>query len=250
MAGSIGKISGLDPASAGVSTAGEKMLRQREDTLNPGERDAKVDEVARMYEKQFLGEMVKAMRSTVSESEFTKPSMAEKIYKDQMDEKYVEQWGDTGGIGLSNIIYDQIMQRYFGASTNDTARAELRQQGPLKLSNRDVLKMSEMPSERPNQAPLKVELKKGRTSNPDAGDKPAAAAQVQAPWDSTLLTQTRLPDGKNAVVLDHGSGFRSTLIFDGVPAAMKAGQKIDKGTTVGVLSPEINSFFWNLNQRI
>ena len=75
------------------------------------DREPQVDMVAKLYEKQFLREMVKAMRSTVSFSEMTKPSMAEDIFRSQLDEQYVEAWGDKGGIGLGDIIYESLMDR-------------------------------------------------------------------------------------------------------------------------------------------
>jgi flagellar protein FlgJ len=243
----------------GPSDAASRASKAREEKLNfaaphiekKTPRNAKVDEVSKMYEKQFLAEMLKAMRGTVSESALTKPSMAEKVYKDQMDERYVEQWGDSGGIGLSNLIYDQIMQKYFaepqasphGSGPNPRdAMMSLKSQGALQLSDRDVLKVSRMSAERPNQVPLKVELA------PTQGTA-AAPAHVRAPWSGTLLTQIRLPDGKTAVTLDHGVGLNSSLIFEGVPSALKLGQRIEKGATIGTLSPEIHSFFWNLNQK-
>lgn len=199
-------------------------------------RNQQIDDVAKMYEKQFLREMVKAMRSTVSESELVPQSMGEKIYRGQMDEEYVEQWGNQGGVGLQDMIYDQIMNRYFN---RPQSAKELGQQGPIQLSNRDIAKAFRVEGGRPQQTSVKVEVKSDPT-------KPQSAAQVQVPWDATLVTKTKLPDGKNAVVLDHGAGMRSTFIFDGVPAALEAGAKIPRGTSVGTLSPENNSFLWNM----
>lgn len=202
-------------------------------------RNQKVDEVAKMYEKQFLREMVKAMRGTVSFSDTTKPNMAENIYREQLDNEYVESWGENGGIGLSDVIYEQLMDRYF-----DGGAKSLKQQGGIQLSDRDVLKVSRMRNESlespvSKQVPLKVELKQSADGT---------AAQVKAPWDGDVVAKTRL-DGRTAVTLDHGPGVRSTLIFDGVPGAdVQPGARIEKGRTVGVLSPEINSFFWNLNR--
>lgn len=199
-------------------------------------RNEKIDEVAKMYEKQFLREMVKAMRSTVSESELVPQSMGEKIYRSQMDEEYVEQWGNSGGLGLSDMIYDKIMDRYFN---KPQSAKELGLQGPVKLSNRDIAKAFRVEGGRPQQASIQIHVK----SDPS---KPQAPAQVEVPWDATLVTKTKLSDGKNAVVLDHGAGMRSTFIFEGTPAALEPGAKLQRGTSVGVLSPENNSFIWNM----
>jgi flagellar protein FlgJ len=56
--------------------------------------------------------MVRAMRKTVPESDFMAPNMAEKIYREQMDDNFVDSWVDGGGVGLGDMIYDQLMQRY------------------------------------------------------------------------------------------------------------------------------------------
>lgn len=100
--------------------------------------EAKVRDVAKMYERQFLGEMFKAMRSTVHETDT--PSMAQNIYQSQRDEQYIDAWSEKGGIGFSNIIYDQVMERFFGAAQG----APLKKQGMIPLTDREVSKVSEV----------------------------------------------------------------------------------------------------------
>lgn len=104
-------------------------------------RNEKVMQVAKMYERQFLGEMFKAMRSTVSETD--KPSMAQEIYNSQRDDQYVDAWSENGGLGFSNVIYDQIMERFFGGTQ---AGQQLRAQGPIALVNRDIKTVSQIKS--------------------------------------------------------------------------------------------------------
>jgi hypothetical protein len=72
----------------------------------------KIRSVAELYEKQFLRDMVKQMRSTVSFSDISKPSFAEGYFSEQLDQEYVEKWGDRGGIGLGDMIYQQLMSQY------------------------------------------------------------------------------------------------------------------------------------------
>ncbi|MCJ8278354.1 MAG: rod-binding protein, partial [Bdellovibrionales bacterium] len=75
--------------------------------------DNKLKQAAQMYEKQFLRQMVKAMRNTVSHSEMTKPGMAENIFREQLDEKYVDGWMKTGGTGFSEVIYKDLVNKFF-----------------------------------------------------------------------------------------------------------------------------------------
>lgn len=55
--------------------------------------------------------MMRAMRKTVEHSEFSKPSMAEKIYQDEMFEQYAEKWVDSGGNGLADQIYRELKEK-------------------------------------------------------------------------------------------------------------------------------------------
>ena len=228
----IGSPKAIDRDQA---SAGHAQLEKAERQQAPP-RNAKVDEVAKMYEKQFLREMFKAMRQTVKPAD--DPSMAENIYRAQLDEQYVDAWGEQGGIGLSNIIYDQIMERYFGQG----ASQGLRKQGPVKLTDRDVVSVARV-KQTPaagNQVPLQLEVKPSETGQP---------AKIQAPWDAKVLQTTKIEGGKQAITLEHGEGLRSTLVFEGTPTAeTKVGDSIAKGQTIGVLSPETKSFLWNLNQ--
>lgn len=257
MSGPISRIGGNGAVRRDTPSSGHEQIAKRENQQaqqmrRPGVSDEirdKVKGVASMYEKQFLGEMMKAMRSTVTPT--NEPSMAENIYKDQLDSQYVDSWGENGGIGLSNLIYDQIMEKYFGES----ATQALKQQGPVALTDRDVLRVSRVggssngPSHGPSsgtlvasngstQIPLRVEVRPSTNSGP---------AKVQAPWDANVVQTSRV-DGKTAVTLEHGEGVRSTLIFDGVPSSeVKPGYKLAKGQSLGVLNPDSKSFFWNLN---
>ncbi len=69
-------------------------------------------EVAKLYEGEFLKEMVRQMRKNVGESGFIEKGMAEKIFEGELDNKYVESWTEHGGVGLADMIYDQLIERY------------------------------------------------------------------------------------------------------------------------------------------
>jgi Rod binding domain-containing protein len=75
------------------------------------ELDKKIRGAAELYEKQFLREMTKAMRSTVKESELIPVSQGEKIFREQLDQQYADQWGDQGGIGLADLIEQKLREK-------------------------------------------------------------------------------------------------------------------------------------------
>lgn len=77
----------------------------------PNDLDLQIKKAAKMYEQQFLQEMMRAMRKTVEHSELTKPSMAEKIYQDEMQAQYTEKWVESGGNGLADLIYKEIKEK-------------------------------------------------------------------------------------------------------------------------------------------
>jgi flagellar protein FlgJ len=175
------------------------------------------------------------MRGTVPESEFNKPSMGEQIYRGQLDEQYVEVWGDRGGIGLSDLIYNELMEKILGQGTP----GEERPRGPIELTDRDISRVTRLKTSAPRQAPMKVEIQPSADGGP---------TRVLAPWDSRVLMQTRT-EGRSTVLLEHDGGLRSALIFDGVPATLVPGTVVKKGAPVGILSPEIKNFFWNLSAK-
>lgn len=72
-------------------------------------QEAQMRKAAQAYEKYFLDEMVKAMRSTVPKGEgLIKPNFAEELYRENLDQEYVKNWSERGGVGLSDLIYQQL----------------------------------------------------------------------------------------------------------------------------------------------
>ena len=96
--------------------------------------EQKLRDVSDMYEKHFLREMMKAMRSTVHEGGFVQSNQAEKIFREQLDEQYVDKWGDRGGIGLSDMIYKQLLDK-FGVMMGIKAPVS-KPRGPLALDSK------------------------------------------------------------------------------------------------------------------
>ena len=94
--------------------------------------DGKLRQASQMYEKQFLRQMVKAMRNSVSHSALTKPGMAEGIYREQLDDKYVDNWVNRGGTGFGEMIYRELVDKFYPQLGNNQPKP-LR---PVNLSDR------------------------------------------------------------------------------------------------------------------
>src|ERR1700733_15423656 len=80
--------------------------------LDEKKRDPKMLEAARGFENQFVRQLISEMRKTVPKDELLPESMTEDIFKEQLDGEYADKWVQNGGIGLADIIYDQLEQRY------------------------------------------------------------------------------------------------------------------------------------------
>jgi len=200
--------------------------------------DEKLRDVSEMYEKHFLGEMMKAMRSTVHESGFVKSNQAEKIFRDQLDQEYVEKWGQKGGIGLADLIYKQMIEKY-GTQLGLKAPVQ-KPQGPLPLSQKDEF------TAKPFQQNKKSENISFRfEKSPQALAENGKPMEVSSPWDGVLLEKKTLLTGETLLEVDHDNGLKSQLVFKGSASSLKSGQKIQAGETVGLLSPEAKSFFWH-----
>ncbi len=229
--GSAGRVS-RDAGSAGIET---RMKRTDAEEQAQVARNPKLEEAAKLMEKQFLREMVRAMRATVGFG-LQKPSMGEMIYRSELDNQYVEAWGDNGGVGLADLIYGQVMEKYFNSSRGRSLKGQ-----SIPITDRDISNVVRMKSDAgAGQVPLKIELR----------DDPAAGpAHIKAPWSGEVVSSVQLEGGKTALTLQHAPDLRSTVVFQGVVAeGARPGQKVEQGRTLGVLSPEIRSFFWNLQE--
>jgi flagellar protein FlgJ len=208
------------------------------------ELDAKFREVAQMYEKQFLQEMLKAMRSTVSESGLVKINQGERIFREQLDQQYVDKWGDKGGIGLADLIYDQLVFHY--GPKMPVAKPE----GPLHLNDKSNFTLQR---DSAGTGPARTPTSSSKASqsqtfefvrkSPDA----KAAEPVLAPWSGLL--QKRLDLGPDETFLEmwHDNGLKSRFVLKGATEALVPGQKLQEGESLGSLSPETKNFFWNVS---
>lgn len=198
--------------------------------------DEKLRDVSNMYEKHFLREMLKAMRSTVHEGGFIQSNQAEKIFREQLDDNYVDKWSERGGIGLSDMIYKQLLDKFGVAMGIRSPIAK--PQGPLPLDQKGSTHIQ------PFQHPGK---KSAMAYRIDALALQTGEAQsVKSPWDGVLLGRQSLMDGQTVVDLEHDNGLKSQLVFKGALSKLTPGQKLQAGDTLGFLSSEAKSLYWTV----
>ena len=221
------------------SSGGMKPMRGQPRTPEQIERQFK--DVSQLYEKQFLREMVKAMRSTVHESGFIKQNQGEKIFREQLDQEYIENWGNRGGIGLADMIYNQLVERY-GEAAGLKQRTE-KIKGPISTAHSADFQVRQQVSQGKFPVTYEFERKTNETSNL-LGEK--GLVKVQNPLMGRLTQNVKLSPDETLLEIMHDSGLQSRMVFRGQSPSLVQGQRLDQGQTIGLLSPEARSFFWSV----
>lgn len=208
--------------------------------------EQKLRDVSDMYEKHFLREMMKAMRSTVHEGGFIKSNQAEKIFKEQLDDHYVEKWGERGGIGFSDLIYNQLMDK-FGVSLGIKAPVS-KPQGPLPMDAKSEFRgQSFQHPGKKESLSYRIDRTKPKLDVGREGGEPKA---VSVPWDGVLLGKKSLVDDQTMIEVQHDNGLKSQMVFKGSIGKVEVGQKMQAGDTLGFLSPEAKSLYWTVESQI
>lgn len=73
--------------------------------------DKKMLEACKQFETIFINQLFSEMRSTVPKDGMFEESTGENIFKGMLDEEYSKQMADAGGIGLAQMIYQQLKQK-------------------------------------------------------------------------------------------------------------------------------------------
>ncbi|MEM7646782.1 MAG: rod-binding protein [Pseudomonadota bacterium] len=203
--------------------------------LNPAnpmkKLDDKLKQASQMYEKQFLRQMVKAMRNSVSHSNLTKPGMAENIYREQLDDQYVENWMGNGGTGFADLVYNDLVNKFYP----QLAKRHIKQVRLVNLSDRyqGVSRQLTKKSE-----PLfKIQLE-GKTK--------AGPSYLNVPWKGRLENEKQLPSGERVAMFSHPFGLKSTLVFQGKMEPGLLNKELQEGEKFAQLNPEAQNIFWKV----
>lgn len=206
-------------------------------------RDQQLRNAAKMYESHFMNEMVKAMRKTIPrEDGLIKHNFAEQIFTEQLDSKYVEGWSDKGGVGLADLIYNQLKDR-FGGDAGKPIRAPGAlplnpKKDPMNLNSTDSIQMKAIPP----SAGAKLEYR-FQIQDPTIGSQ----YEAQAPFAGRILDAQTLEDGWNLVKLDHGQGLLTELTFPGSVTNLSPGTEVQTGQKLGSLDSSRPVLAWKLD---
>lgn len=193
---------------------------------------AKLREVADLYEQHFIKEMIKQMKSAQLNAEGTmlKKNQAEKIFQEQLDEQYSKEWNKQGTFGLSDMIYQQLSERF-----SNKAQALAEPKGPLPLEQKhEVKKLNETERE------MTFELK-----NNDLGQ----FQPVKNPWAGTLQLKNTSESDQTVYRIKHDNGLESLISIQGAVSEksrhLSVGDSLQAGQEIG-LSKTASPLFWTI----
>lgn len=239
---------GSSSGSSGNSGAGIRIqnYRRMREPLTPDQQNDKLKNVSQLYEKQFLREMLKAMRGTVSEGGFMPANNAEKIFREQLDQEYVEKWGDRGGIGLADMIHKQLLDR-LGPALGIRPMPE-KTMGPIKIDQKSLEKNAFVV--KTQNDPVKVQRVQFNydfnSSSKEATTAGTELKQVQSPWSGQLLGSQQINPGEYLLQIKHDNGLKSQIVFRGQLSPDLKPASLSAGDTLGVLHPEAKGLYWSV----
>lgn len=218
----------------------QKALPMRQHTTVE-EQDKKLREAAQMYEKHFLRELVKNMRSTVPEGTLIKTSQAEKIFREQLDEQYVDKWGEKGGVGLGDMIYKQMVERFGQQMGIKPPTQHLR--GPVALDKSVAPTSSSSVGFRASTDSMQKSVQLLLQ------DLDGQNNTVTAPWSGILTRSEKDSNGDMLLGIDHQNGFQSLLRFSGTSLPNMGQGPVLAGQPLGTWNSANSDLRWQVDFR-
>lgn len=186
-----------------------------------------------MYEEQFLRQMVAAMRKSVEHSKMTEPSFGERIYSEKLDDEYVKNWIDRGGTGFGDMVYKELVDKFFPQLSNEKRPEGIR---PVNLSDRyrGMSRSTSSPQE------------KKHTFNIMLAPQKNSESYLQVPWEGKLVKNFELASGEQVAMFEHPFGLESTFVFRGQVKPGLLNKSLTEGKNFAQLAPESQSLTWQI----
>jgi flagellar protein FlgJ len=199
----------------------------------------KLREVADLYEKHFIKEMMKQMKSTLPEGGLIKKNNAEHIFQDQLDEQYSAEWNKRGGFGISDMIFQQLTEK-FGAKEAGLEKPV----GPIEFKEKS--KIEKVPGTLDQTYQIFPASIKDATSEFKNID-------VTSPWAGTLQNKNVMENNQMSYRIKHDNGLESLILIQGGPTEetrhLSQGDQIRAGDTIGK-AKETSPLFWTIKKTV
>jgi flagellar protein FlgJ len=73
--------------------------------------EAKLQEACKQFETLFLTQMFAQMRKSAGSSGLTGGGQSEEMFQGMLDEERAKNWSQEGGVGLANLLFQQMKQQ-------------------------------------------------------------------------------------------------------------------------------------------
>lgn len=200
----------------------------------------KLREVSDMYEQYFIKEMMKQMRSTVTESGLLKVNNGQKIFQEQLDDQYATEWNKRGGFGVSDLIYNQLSSRYGLDEKN--AQPLTRPAGPISFERKNQIKLLSQPEAKSNTTFL---------MQPESLDQ--KTYEVTSPWAGVLQDKKMQEGDKTSFQIKHDNGLESLIMIQGGLSEksrhLSVGDQVDSGQALG-LAQSPSPLVWTVTKTV
>lgn len=203
--------------------------------------DKKFRQASKLYEQQFIREMVKAMRSTVKPSGLVKQNFAEKIFREKLDEEYVQGWSNRGGVGLADMIYGQLKERF-----SNFQQPVVPPQGPLPLNSESATKGQ--PEAQGEKDFILLDSPQMPGSSQFLFQGGAQGVDVTSPWSGKVSQVFATDDNRQVLQMEHDNGLRSKIVFEGVLKPDLQGNVVTAGEPLGRSSGESATVSWKVTK--
>lgn len=198
----------------------------------------KLREVADMYEQHFLKEMIKQMKSTVVNGEgLFKKNNAEKIFQEQLDDQYATQWNKQGSFGISNLIYNQLLERFNLSSEGDKPI----EQPKMPIDLNENTKVDQLGNK--DQFTLKIQ-----------NNSEVSHQKIFNPWAGTLQSKEFIEGDNTVYKIKHDNGLESLIMIQGSTDEstrfLSKGDQLQPGDSLGTAA-KTSPLFWTVkvNQK-
>jgi flagellar protein FlgJ len=221
----------------------EKSLPiQREQNRGVEYEDRKFREAAQMYEQQFIREMVKAMRSTVDPSGLVEQNFAEKIFREKLDDEYVQGWSNRGGVGLGDIIFTQLKERF------GSRQPEMPPAGPIPLNSQPKIQNLDEPVDEKKIHLL--ETPQQPHSSQFLFQGPREGFDVTSPWSGKVSQVFAGDEGRKVLEIQHNNGLTSKLVFEGQLGDDLQGRVVEAGEKLGSSIGSSSTLSWRVTKKV
>jgi flagellar protein FlgJ len=90
------------------------LNKAAEELPSTQKKDAQLEKACKDFESLFLNQLLQAMRKTIpksKEDEAEEGGYQKEMYESMLDSELAKSWSRSDGIGLANVLYQQLKHK-------------------------------------------------------------------------------------------------------------------------------------------